>query len=102
MRHRSKSKTESILRRCYNRAECQARFRNEEWQVSWDHWYMSWMYNDNYLNKGRSNTSLIFARKDLSLPWSDSNSEIVVRLDYLRKSAKRECFWKYRKTLQKQ
>ena len=102
MRYRSKNKIESKLRRAYKRAECQARYRNQDWSVSWEYWLDCWSFNDNYLNKGRSNDSLVFCRLDHKLPWTDQNTTVRVRKDHLIATIELQQPWQHRSNLKNQ
>lgn len=64
----------------------QAKFRGEEWDLSFDEFYELWK-NDWY-NRGRQRDNVCMSRKDSSLPWNKDNTIIVVRYDHLVEQAK--------------
>jgi hypothetical protein len=71
------------LRRAFKVAECQARYRHQEWLLTWDDWLALWLPNDRYLQKGRGANSYSVSRLDLDLPWHPLNVTCETKHDYL-------------------
>ena len=83
------------LRRAYVVARCQANYRNEEWQLTWDDWLYLWLTQDRYLRKGRGADELGLSRLDYNSSWAMDNVQIETRGDHLsrivhQKSLKRQ------------
>ena len=70
------------------RARAQANFRNEGWFITEKEYIEIWRDNDNYLRKGRCSGSLCLVRKDLDLPWTLDNVEIVERVKHFRRAGR--------------
>lgn len=65
-----------MLRRSFARSRCQARFRGQQWDITFEQYRALWEENNNYLRKGRTNEKLCFCRKDISKGWTLNNVEI--------------------------
>jgi hypothetical protein len=75
------------LRRAYSVARCQARFRNEQFDLTWDQWLQLWLGNGNYLNKGRGSRNYSLVRLDKYAAWQFDNVEICLRSIDLSRTA---------------
>lgn len=62
---------------------CQARFRGEDWQLSFEDFQKIW--GDQWPLRGRSNQSLCLTRRDPEQAWDHQNTELVTRLESLRR-----------------
>jgi hypothetical protein len=83
------------LRRAFIVARCQANYRNEGWELTWDDWQYLWLTKDRYLRKGRGADDLGLSRLDYSSSWCMDNVQIETRKDHLsrivsQKSLKRQ------------
>lgn len=63
----------------------QAKYRNEPYELTWEQWEAKWSDSD-FLNRGRKTTSVCISRINQSEPWSDSNCEVVLRTDHLKRN----------------
>ena len=70
------------LRRAFLRTRCQAKFRSEVWNISWEYYRDLWMYNDQHLQKGKGANDLIFARIDPYGDWTESNTQIERKYEH--------------------
>jgi hypothetical protein len=66
----------------------QAKFRKEPYELTWEDWSTLWS-NDDFLNRGRQPENLCISRRDPNDPWTLDNSEIITRLDHLRREKTR-------------
>lgn len=71
------------LRRAYAVARCQAKYRNESWELTWEEWRDLWLENNQYLRKGRGSNDLALVRISLRKPWRWDNVQIEVRRIHL-------------------
>jgi hypothetical protein len=71
------------LRRAYTVARCQATYRGELWDLTWNQWLKLWLEDDNYRFKGRGARDLTLSRKDYRKSWTRSNVQIEQRRDHL-------------------
>ena len=78
------------IRLWYIRSRCQARFRGEEFAVSWTHFLSLWLTDNQWQSHGTGSLDLCFGRWDCDLPWTDSNTLIISRQDYLKRRFSRE------------
>lgn len=67
------------LRSAWGRAKCQARYRGEEWTLTFEEFYELWTENDNHLYKGVHSEDLCMTRLDLDSAWELANVEIATR-----------------------
>jgi hypothetical protein len=75
------------IRRWYKVAQCQAKFRNEDWSISWEHYRTSWLDNDNFRLRGRLIDDVIFSRIDPEKSWTDENSGCMKRNYFFQKTS---------------
>ena len=78
------------LRRAFIVARCQANFRNEEWNLTWEDWQYLWLTKDRYLRKGRGADDLTLSRLDYCTSWDMDNVQISIRRDHLSRIANRK------------
>ena len=71
------------LRRAYVVARCQARSRQETFDITWCDWQALWLANDNYLFKGRGANDRVLVRLDHTQSWNMANVQIQRRHDHL-------------------
>ena len=64
-------------------AKAQAKFRDEGWDLDFEDYYEIW--KDIWDQRGRGSDDLCMTRIDSSGPWSKANTEIVVRIEHLRR-----------------
>lgn len=62
----------------------QARYRNEEYYLTWDDWESLWT-NELWLKRGKQPDSVCLARIDFTDAWRLDNVEIIPRLQQLRR-----------------
>ena len=67
-------------RRAYCCMRAQAKFRKEEFTLTWPRFQELW--STNWHQRGLSNTSLCMTRIDHRRPWSDDNTIITTRLEH--------------------
>lgn len=75
-------------RLAWRRAAAQARFRGEQWLVSWEQWLEFW--GDDWARRGRGPDQLRMARLDWQQPWQISNMVKLTQLDHNRHSRSQE------------
>lgn len=73
----------------WQKHRAQARFRNEDYNLSWEDFQSLWP-NELFLQRGRDPECLCMIRLDPDLPWDVSNVEIVTRREFL-KNQKARC-----------
>jgi hypothetical protein len=73
------------IRRWYKLSQSQAQFRGDSWSVSWEHFRNLWLSQGRYRRRGQAANSLCFSRRDFSLPWTDANTLVTSRIEYLRR-----------------
>lgn len=71
------------LKRSYQTARVQARYRGIDWHLSWDEFYDLWNENDAWMHKGVTSTALTMTRKDMDGAWELNNVEITTRAEML-------------------
>ena len=64
--------------------KAQARFRNEEHDLTWEEWQAIWT-PDNWAQRGRRATDLCLSRIDHLGPWTASNVQLVERKEHLKR-----------------
>lgn len=62
----------------------QARYRGEEYDLTWDDWCELWTPSK-WSKRGRQVNSVCLQRKDIWGAWSLDNCEVVTRLEQLRR-----------------
>lgn len=65
--------------------KAQAKFRGEDYKLTYDDWVDLWP-NDKWLNRGRRSTDYSLARIDPTLPWDISNVAVEKRSEYLKRA----------------
>lgn len=71
------------------RARCQARYRHEPWDLTFEDWCQIW--GDQWERRGRTRDTLCLSRKDYDLGWSQDNCDLVTRREHnLRQVAWRQ------------
>jgi hypothetical protein len=61
------------------RSRAQARFRNEDWQLTEEDYFAAWQDPAIWAQRGRGGTALVLARKNRLKAWHPNNIHIVVR-----------------------
>ena len=74
-----------VIRRWYKLSQSQAQFRGDSWSVTWEHFRNLWLAQGRYRLRGQARDSLCFTRSDLSHAWTDANTTVAPRIDYLRR-----------------
>lgn len=67
----------------FHRSRCQARFRNESWEITEDEWNVIWTL-DRYQRRGRGEGELCVMRLNPALPWRMDNICVISRKLQLR------------------
>lgn len=62
----------------YLKHRAQARFRKEDYSLTWDTWQSLWT-DAVWAKRGRKSDDLILGRVDWDLGWLDNNVEIMTR-----------------------
>lgn len=70
------------MRLSYTRMKAQCKFRNEQFQLSWDDYQTIW--KDNWHRRGRHIDSVCLSRLDWSVPWHIDNCILLVREDHFK------------------
>jgi hypothetical protein len=73
----------SEVRMAWNRMKAQAKYRNEEWDLSWEDFQIIW--EGKWHLRGSVKRSLGLIRKDWSKGWSLANVEIQPREEIMRR-----------------
>lgn len=66
----------------------QARFRGEEWDLSFEKW--SEMWEEHWFNRGRASENYCMTREDPDGPWDETNTIVITRLEQLRRHRERQ------------
>ena len=72
----------AVKRLAYVRMRAQAKFRDEDWQLTWAEFLTMW--EGKWHMRGRDNRSLCMSREDWDGPWDNKNTIIITRLEHLR------------------
>ena len=83
------------LRKYWARSKGQARYRGEDWQLSWEEFYDLWTENDAWLHKGPHSDQLCLSRLDVEGPWSVANTQIMTRHESKSRHAKNSWLRRY-------
>lgn len=67
----------------WHRQRSQAHYRGEEWHLSFEQFQQLWQ--EHWLDRGKSNTSYCMSRQDPELPWAWGNAEVIPRIDHLKR-----------------
>ena len=70
----------------YTRMRAQAKFRDEEFTLTWDEYQAIWA--GKWEQKGRDVTSLCMSRKDWDGVWSSDNIELITRHEHFRRQGR--------------
>jgi len=68
----------------YSKHKSQAKFRNEDYELTWDDWISIWPHHI-WLQRGRGSDDLCLSRLDFSEGWTMDNLEVIPRLTHLKK-----------------
>lgn len=63
------------------RFHCQCRFRKEECDITWPQFQLLW--GDQFHKRGRSGDDLVLTRRDVELPWTLNNAEVITRREQI-------------------
>lgn len=70
-------------------ARAQAKFRGEEWDLSFEEYYNLW--RDYWHNRGRKAEHSCMTRKDIEGPWDKNNTHVINRYQHwLNQAAQRK------------
>lgn len=69
----------------YGRAKCQASFRGEGWDLTFEEYEAMWQ--GRWHLRGRTKNTLCLARIDYDQPWSITNCDIITRAEHNRRQA---------------
>lgn len=72
----------------------QARYRKEDYDLSWEDWLEIWKNPIDFENRGRKPEDLTLTRIDDDGAWELSNVQIMTRLEQLRKAMARKMLLK--------
>lgn len=72
----------TVQNTAFNKQRCQARFRNEPWDMTFEEWWDIWQYQ--WHLRGRRADDWIMVRIDTKQSWNKNNVELWVRRDWLR------------------
>ena len=82
--HYAKGTIEQRLRLRFLRARCQARYRAEPWEITWEEYQNIWNHRPPG-PLGRSSRASNMCRVDTDLPWSVNNVQWLPRGEGRRK-----------------
>lgn len=85
-----KDKFTNDRRLAWTRSVCQARYRKEEWTLTFAEFCQFWRTEDRFQKRGRTAEDLVLVRRDDSLPWSKENCAIITRFDQLNLARARQ------------
>lgn len=71
-------------RKAYSRAKCQADFRQEIWELTYEDFCVFWPNKQRWNQRGRSLENLVLARYDDTAGWTRSNVAQITRSDQLQ------------------
>lgn len=80
------------LRRAFARSRCQAKYRGEAWQLTWEDWQDFWP-REFWSLRGRHQGCLCVTRLDRTLPWSRENCCRMDRIDAVKIGRLHQCGW---------
>ena len=83
-RHGLKDSFDIDRYKVYRQAEYQARYRGEEWEITFDQWCQIWRDKNTWAQRGRGVDDLSMTRRDPTRPWSYDNVMVLSRLDQIR------------------
>ena len=72
------------------RSRAQARFRNEQWDLTLEQYIVFWRDEDRWRQRGRAADSLVLTRWDIEKPWNKKNCCIITRQQQLEISVRRK------------
>lgn len=67
------------------RHKAQCKFRNEEYNISWEDWENIWSDED-FLKRGRGIDDLCLMKVEIDGDWSVANTQVIRRLDQLQRN----------------
>ena len=67
----------------WHKHRSQARYRGEDYELTFEHWQQIWHNDEQFLNRGKTRECFVLTRKDPEGPWSMENCEIVTRYEQL-------------------
>jgi hypothetical protein len=62
----------------------QAQWRQEGWTISFDEWKLLWDISGQWDNRGRARECYCMTRRDVTMPWSIDNVQIITREQHSR------------------
>lgn len=74
-----KDKFTNDRRLAWIRSVCQARYRGEDWDLTFAEFCQFWSTESRFKQRGRSSENLVLVRRDDFEPWSRSNCVIITR-----------------------
>lgn len=77
--------TDSPKRIAYNRMKAQAKFRQEEWELTFQDFKDIWT-DEKWEQRGRSSNSLSLSRIYDEEAWHIDNVELLTRNEYIKRS----------------
>ena len=69
----------------YNKMKAQAAFRREDWALTLQDYFDSWL--GSWHMRGRGGNDLVMTRIDSEFPWRRGNVEIIPRYEHIRRVA---------------
>lgn len=67
------------IRRPFLLSRCQAKYRKEEWNLTYEEFCTLWA--DHYLERGRDGHNYVMTRKDVLKAWDINNILVLTRLE---------------------
>ena len=71
-------------RRAWLRGRCQAVYREEGWDISFEDFCAIWHKSELFYRRGTGRDSVVLTRRDIELPWSRINCVIVTKLTQMK------------------
>ena len=78
-----KDKFTNDRRLAWVRSVCQARYRKEDWELTFSEFCQFWNTEQRFHRRGRSINSLVLVRIDDFDPWNRNNCVIITRAQQL-------------------
>lgn len=70
----------------WHKHRAQARYRQENYELTFEHWQEIWKDDEVFLNRGKERGCFVLTRRDPEGAWSLDNVEIVTRYEQLVRS----------------
>lgn len=86
-----KDKFTNDRRLAWVRSVCQARYRKEDWDLTFAEFCVFWNTEQRFRRRGRATDALVMVRYDDFDPWNRDNCVIITRAQQLLLASARRC-----------